>query len=63
MVVEVLKPKDCLRLPKPMKQPRSYVPNPPNRTSRSQQNRKKHSPNTSPPSCLTVGPKFRLKIS
>ncbi|OMO90739.1 hypothetical protein COLO4_18922 [Corchorus olitorius] len=61
MGVAVLKPEDCLKLPKPMKQPRSYVPNPPNRTNRSQQNRKKRSPNTSPPSRPTVGPKVPAK--
>ncbi|OMO51617.1 hypothetical protein COLO4_37597 [Corchorus olitorius] len=41
-----------------MKQPKSYVPN---RTNRSQQNRKKLSPNTSPPSGPTVGPKLPAK--
>ncbi|MBA0703530.1 hypothetical protein Golax_015848 [Gossypium laxum] len=58
MVVAVLKPEDCLKLPNPMKQPQNpwHNPNPStNRTNRSQGNRKKRSPNTSPPSRPTVG--------
>ncbi|KAA3458054.1 serine/arginine repetitive matrix protein 1 [Gossypium australe] len=58
MGVAVLKPEDCLKLPNPMKQPQNpwHNPNPnTNRTNRSQGNRKKRSPNTSPPSRPTVG--------
>ncbi|XVE97365.1 hypothetical protein REPUB_Repub03eG0013500 [Reevesia pubescens] len=55
MGVAVLKPEDCLKLPNPMKHPKNPCPNP-NRS-----NRKKRSPNTSPPSRPTMGPKVPTK--
>ncbi|XP_022730942.1 uncharacterized protein LOC111285654 [Durio zibethinus] len=58
MGVAVLKPEDCLRFPNPMKHPKNPFPNTyPNRTNRTQPNRKKRSPNTSPPSRPTAGRK------
>ncbi|KAK6274162.1 hypothetical protein POUND7_011245 [Theobroma cacao] len=62
MGVAVLKPEDCLKLPlpNPLKQPKNRVPNPA-RTNRAQPNRKKRSPNTSPPSRPTVDPKVPAK--
>ncbi|XVE71235.1 hypothetical protein DITRI_Ditri10aG0134500 [Diplodiscus trichospermus] len=59
MGVAVLKPEDCLKLPNPMKHSQNPFPKP-NRSSRAQSNRKKYSPNTSPPR-LTVAPKVPAK--
>ncbi|XP_022750304.1 uncharacterized protein LOC111299394 [Durio zibethinus] len=64
MGVAVLKPEDCLKLPYPMKHPKNACPNPnpnPNRMNRTQPNRKKRTPNTSPTFRPTVGSKSPAK--
>ncbi|KAK8535213.1 hypothetical protein V6N13_081353 [Hibiscus sabdariffa] len=55
MGVAVLNPGDCLKLPNPPKHPRNLRHNPNPNPSRTQSNRRKRSPNTSPPSRPTVG--------
>ncbi|KAL4319641.1 hypothetical protein GQ457_18G003040 [Hibiscus cannabinus] len=55
MGVAVLNPADCLKLPNPSRHPRNLRHNPNPNPNRMQSNRRKRSPNTSPPSRPTVG--------
>ncbi|GMJ07752.1 hypothetical protein like AT4G32020 [Hibiscus trionum] len=58
MVVAVLKPEDCLKLPNPMKHHKNVFPNP-NRSNRAHPNRRNRSQTTSP--TPSDGPKILAK--